>query len=86
MTHKVPNRVLKGTTMRAVGAMILIAARMMGQNGPSMLGSSYVLPSPVTVAPGQLVTLIMEGVDTGNTPIVRAPSTAFRLLDNNSAG
>jgi hypothetical protein len=50
------------------------ATCLMGQDAPPLIGSGYVLPTPISVAPGQLMTLVMQGVDTGNTAVTRAPS------------
>jgi hypothetical protein len=58
--------------MRALSAIILTLGLLFGQDKPSIVGSGYVLPSPLTVAPGQLVTIVMQGVEIGDTAVIRA--------------
>ncbi len=43
---------------------------------PAIQGSSYNLPSPIYAAPGQLITLIVQGLGNGSTQIVDAPANA----------
>jgi uncharacterized protein (TIGR03437 family) len=59
-------------------SVLLIAFGMglAGQTAPAIVGSGYALPSPVYVAPGQLVTLIAQGLGDGITQTVQAPANA----------
>lgn len=57
----------------------LLACRLSAQLNlePVTAGSSYTLTSPFTVAPGQLITLIVQGIalnPSSDTQIVRAPA------------
>ncbi len=61
--------------MRASHVIVFaFATCLMAQDAPPLIGFGYVLPTPVSVAPGQLMTLVMQGVDTGDTAVTQAPS------------
>jgi len=65
-----------GNEMKATPLIVFIFGTcLLGQDAPPpLLGSSYLLPTPISVAPGQLVTLIMQGIDTEDVAITRAPA------------
>jgi uncharacterized protein (TIGR03437 family) len=47
-----------------------------GQVSPAILGSGYTVPSPIYAGPGQLITLIVQGLGNGMSQTVRAPAGA----------
>ena len=49
---------------------------VIGQDGPPIIGYGYTLPTPLSAAPGQLLTLIVKDLDSSVTQIVRAPGNA----------
>src|SRR5207244_9719091 len=50
--------------------------RMGQQVSPAAIGSGYILPAPLTAAPGQLVTIVVQGLASGLSQTVRAPGGA----------
>jgi hypothetical protein len=60
-------------------------ASLLGQQvGPAAIGSGYVLPAPFSAAPGQLVTVVVQGLASSLTQTVHAPANAD--LPNKLAG
>jgi uncharacterized protein (TIGR03437 family) len=66
------------TTMRNPCAVLLLIAcgAAFGQSPVSVIGYRNTLPTPVPVAPGQLITLIVVNTDPALTQLVRAPGGA----------
>jgi hypothetical protein len=59
--------------------LIILSCSLFGQLEPVTSGSSYFLPNNFSVAPGQLITLIVQGItlnSNSDTQIVRAPAGA----------
>ena len=55
-------------------AMLFSLARLFGQN-PILMGAGYANPTPIRVAPGQIITLYVSGTKTilpSDAPIVKA--------------
>jgi len=55
------------------GCLVLTAQ---SSSGPVVVGYGYTLPAPIYAAPGQLLTLILQGVSGDPTQPVRAPAGA----------
>jgi hypothetical protein len=54
--------------------LILSRAVVMSQTGPPVVGYGNTLPTPLYVAPGQLLTLIVQNVNSNVKQIVQAPA------------
>src|ERR1700692_4777973 len=52
------------------------SSAVMGQSGPPVIGYGYTFPAPLYAAPGQLLTLIVQGLDSSMSQTVRAPGNA----------
>ena len=65
-----------------IGVVFLMACQMLfGQAGIALVGAGYVNPIPVRVAPGQVVTFFLTGLQTVLPPpfrAERAPSVPLR--------
>src|SRR5438045_2642879 len=51
---------------------LVVTGISMGQSRQQVTAGTYTIPAPVNVAPGQLVTVIVHGLDDGMIKTVRA--------------
>jgi hypothetical protein len=61
---------------KSVFLILLSSAILSAQVGPVISGQFTALPSPLIVAPGQIVTLLVSGTASVPTQIVSAPAGA----------
>ena len=59
--------------------LLLLASAVSGfpQSAPVVTGAGYTLPAPVKVAPGQVLTIFVQGIGSGLTQPVRAPESTL---------
>lgn len=57
--------------------LLAAAASGFGQSTPTITSASYDLPAPVNVAPGQILTVFVQGIGSTLTSPVRAPGSSL---------
>ena len=59
--------------------LLLLASAVSGfpQSAPVVTGAGYTLPAPVNVAPGQVLTIFVQGIASALTQPVRAPESTL---------
>jgi uncharacterized protein (TIGR03437 family) len=78
-----PTRMRKGKMQSVLYLLPAVVASCFGQSAPVVTGAGYILPAPINVAPGQILTIYVQGIGSALTQPVRAPGN---ILPTSLAG